>query len=380
MRVLLINYEYPPVGGGAGNATACIARALAELGHSPIVLTAAYGSEPAKILVDGVNVVRVRAWRTHPDRSSLLEMAGYVAAAAIALPRVLRTERPDAAIVFFSMPCGPLGLLARWRAGIPYLVSLRGGDVPGTESRLGLMYSLLAPARRLVMRKAAAVIANSSGLKSLSEAADPIKVEVIPNGVDADFYRPAAERGDRPFTFLFVGRFQQQKNLSFLLQAVAASRREPGIPFRLTIVGDGPARVDLQQQCTASGLDDIVTWHGWCSKEQLLLQYQAADCLVNPSLYEGMPNTVLEAMACGLAVLASNVPGNDAVVLPGETGLLFGLGDVSEFVGAMRSLLADAALTRNMGDAARRWVSRDFSWQSVARQYLGVLEETRATQ
>lgn len=202
MRLLLINYEYPPVGGGAANATANIARALVELGHSPIVLTAAYNAQPPRRLVDGVDIIRVPARRERPDRSGLFEMATYVASAAIALPRLLRTEEIDAAIVFFSMPCGPLGLLAHIWANIPYIVSLRGGDVPGTESGLGLAYSVLRPVRRWVLRKAAAVVANSSGLKSLSEAADPIEVRVIPNGVDTEFFRPRDKPGETTFTFL----------------------------------------------------------------------------------------------------------------------------------------------------------------------------------
>ena len=73
------------------------------------------------------------------------------------------------------------------------------------------------------------------------------------------------------------------------------------------------------------GIEDCLVWHGWVEKGRLREIYRSADCLVNPSLYEGMPNVVLEAMACGLPVIASRVPGNDAVVRHGETGWLFDL-------------------------------------------------------
>jgi len=380
MRLLLVNYEYPPIGAGAANATAHIARALVTLGHRPIVLTAAYDSLPARDDVDGILVIRVPAKRARADRSNLFEMATYVASAALALPGVIRTEKPDAAIVFFSMPCGPLGLLARWLADIPYVVSLRGGDVPGTEPGLNFVYSLLAPMRRLVLRKAVAVVANSTGLKALSEAADPVEATVIPNGVDTDFFRPSSTRGDRPFTFLFVGRFQPQKNLPFLLQAAAALRREAVIPFRVVLVGDGPMRSELKRQSSALGLEDVVLWHGWCSKEKLLTHYREADCFLNPSLYEGMPNTVLEAMACSMPVVASNVPGNNAVVLPGETGFLFELSDLPQFVTMMCRLLAEPTMACTMGDTARTRVATDFSWKNVAQRYLGLLAGTGAAQ
>ena len=382
MRVLLINYEYPPVGGGAANATAHIARALAVLGHAPIVLTGAHGSAPGRNRVDGVDIIRVSARRARPDRSGLFEMATYVAAAACAMPRVLRTERPGAAIVFFSMPCGPLGLLAHMWAHIPYIISLRGGDVPGTEASLNWAYTLLTPLRRLVLRKAVSVVANSLGLKKLSQAADPVEVEVIPNGVDTDFFRPLEPR-DAPnkkvFTFLFVGRFQAQKNLLFLLDALAILRRDAVSPFQVAIVGDGPMGSELRRKCTALRLNEIVTWFGWCSKNQLLAHYQTADCFVNPSLYEGMPNTVLEAMACALPVVASDVPGNDAVVLPGQTGFLFALGDLTQFVELMNRLLAEPAMARDMGGIARTRVAATFSWVRVAEQYIGLLDGRRAT-
>jgi glycosyltransferase involved in cell wall biosynthesis len=382
MRLLLINYEYPPVGGGAANATAHIAHAMAALGHSPIVLTGAYRSQFGRSRVDGVDIIRVSARRARPDRSGLFEMATYVVAAAFALPRVLRTERPDAAIVFFSMPCGPLGLLAQMWAHIPYVISLRGGDVPGTEASLNWVYTLLTPLRRLVLRKAVSVVANSFGLKALSEATDPVEVEVIPNGVDTDFFRPRERREEpnkRVFTFLFVGRFQAQKNLLFLLDAVVVLRRGAVSPFQVVIVGDGPMGPELRRRCTALGLDEIVTWFGWCSKNLLLAHYQAADCFLNPSLYEGMPNAVLEAMACGLPVVASDVPGNDAVILPGETGFLFEPGDLTQFVALMHRLLAEPMTARDMGGTARTRVAANFSWVSVAEQYVGLLDNASAT-
>jgi len=372
MKLLLINYEYPPLGGGAGNATLHIAQALASAGHQVVVLTSGFGELPANSREHGVGVIRLRVRRARIDRSNPREMAGYVVAAARALPGLLRAERPDAAIVFFSIPCGPLGLFARLLAGVPYAISLRGGDVPGTERRLAVAYRLLTPLRRLVMRRAVAVIANSDGLKALSERADPIDVAVIPNGVDAEFFVPAVARRHGPFTFLFVGRFQAQKNLALLLEAMARIRQEVKESFRAVFVGDGPERVSLREKCTALRLDDVVVWNGWCEKDELLRLYQSADCFVNPSLYEGMPNAVLEAMACGLPVIASNVAGNDAVVIPNGTGFLVPL-ESGELARAMATIMNDRSLCRRFGSAARDRAVRDYSWTDVARQYVEVL-------
>lgn len=373
VRIVLINYEYPPVGAGAGNATSHIACALATQGHRPIVLTATYDALPARSDSDGVLVRRVPARRARIDRSNLFEMATYVASAAAVLPGLLRAEKPDAAIVFFSMPCGPLGLLAKWLGGVPYIVSLRGGDVPGTEPGLKRMYAALAPVRRLVLRKATAVAANSEGLRALAEAADAVPVAVIPNGVDIDFFSPAQARTDRPFTFLFVGRFQPQKNLGFLLNGLGLLRQQAAAPFRAVLVGDGPLLPELKQQCVGMGLDDVVSWHGWCDKEQLRQLYRDADCFLNLSLYEGMPNTVLEAMACGLPVIASAVAGNEALVKDGDNGLLVSPNDISTLGAALSAVLAAPAQVRLFGERSRQSAAERFSWSKVAAEYANLL-------
>ena len=209
-------------------------------------------------------------------------------------------------------------------------------------------------------------------MKALSEAADPIVVKVIPNGVDSVFFRPVPRRDDRPFVFLFVGRLQAQKNLAFLLDSISALRRTATLPFRVVFVGDGPDQVDLQRRCTAARLADIVSWHGWCDKARLLEYYQQADCLLNPSLAEGMPNTVLEAMACGLPVIASDVVGNNAVVVPGDTGYLVSLSRPHEYAEAMYHVLIDRGLARRMGAEGRRRAESRFSWDTVAREYVAL--------
>lgn len=275
-------------------------RALAVLGHSPIVLTPAFDTLPMRKTLDGRQLIHVPARPRRGCRSKVLEMASYVVPAALALPRLLRRAKPETAVVFFSMPCRPLGLLAKRLAGTPYLISLRRGDVPGTEPGLRHVYALLVPQRRLAPRMARAVVANSAGSQFLCKCAYGIQPTVVPNGFDTEFFRPAPACGQRLLAFLFVDRFQRQKNRAFRLGAFSALRRNRTAPFRATFVGDGLLRGEVERQCTAEGLEGIVGWHGWRDTQRWLAHHQSAGCSVDPSLYEGMPNTVLEAMACGL--------------------------------------------------------------------------------
>ena len=381
MNFLLVNYEYPPLGGGAGNATLFIARSLLELGHRAVVLTSRFGDQPAYSTEESVIVHRVKAQRRAPDRSNQREMASFTMAALAAARTIAKAHHIDAVITFFTIPSAPVGWWL-WRTmRIPYVISLRGGDVPGHVPGLQRTHSLLTPVRRSLLRNAKAVVANSGSLAELSQRADPVPVSVIPNGVDASYFRPVVN--DQPsrspaFHVLYAGRLHSDKGLDLLYRAVAALPSRDRKVVWLDIVGDGPMRPALEKLAQALGIDDRITWHGWRSKPEVADLYRGADCLANPSAYEGMPNTVLEAMASGLPVIASNVGGNNEVVRRGETGLLFELPDVDALRDHIATLLRDPHLCRTMGARARAIVLAEHSWQAVARGYGALFEPPRA--
>ncbi len=368
MRILLVSYEYPPVGAGAATAGRAMAKALVELGHRVVVLTTRFKGFLPRYQDQGIIIHRVPSLRRRIDRSDMVEMASFLAAGLMFVPTILRTHQVEGAIVFFSMPCGPIGLLSRWIGGVPYIISLRGGDVPGTEPSLNFLHRFLSPIRRTVLKNSIAIVANSNGLRKMAETADPFPVQVIPNGVDTEFFVPPHSkppRNDTVLRILFVGRFRQQKNLPFLFRQVA---QLPPAAFELHLVGDGPEKERLEELARKLGISSAITWHGWLSPAALLPLYQSADCLVNPSLYEGMSNVVLEAMACGLPVIVSKVPGNEELVLDSDTGFLFDLPEPAAMVSALAQL-RDAGLRRRMGSSARSRAVNFCSWNNVARQY-----------
>jgi glycosyltransferase involved in cell wall biosynthesis len=376
MRLLLVNYEYPPVGAGAATATRAIAHNLVALGHSVTVLTGSFRGLPHRSQENGVTVLRVRCLRRRADRCSVFEMLSFTLSALLSLPSVRAATQPDALIVFFSFPTGPVGALARSWYGLPYLVSLRGGDVPGLTPEVNWIHRLLAPIRRHILKHATAVVANAEGLRKLSEATDPTCVRVIPNGVDTEFFQPSITRWEdttpgHPFRLLFVGRFQGQKNLPYFLKECS---RLPAGSFELHLVGDGPLAAELRALAEQLGLASAVIWHGWLPRVALRDIYQSVDCFINPSLYEGMPNVVLEAMACALPVIASNIPGNDDLVSHGKTGLLFDLQNPSELASHLRALANDRALGQRMGRAARIVAETDYSWRNVAQRYAALFD------
>ena len=200
-----------------------------------------------------------------------------------------------------------------------------------------------------------------------------ITVGVVPNGVDCDFFSPAPElRGNR-FRLLFVGRFQEQKNLLTVLERFAAI--SPRTDAELRIIGDGPLRPEIEKRIEALGLNKRVQLLPWQNKEGLRREYQSAHALINYSHYEGMPNVVLEAMACGLPIVASRIMGHEELVAHGTQGFLVGLHESEKLDEALLQLMQNAELCSQMGQAARTQVEENYSWKAAADQFVDLLQE-----
>jgi glycosyltransferase involved in cell wall biosynthesis len=220
-----------------------------------------------------------------------------------------------------------------------------------------------------------AVIANSRGLRSLSLKSDRhTDVKIIPNGVDTEYFIPSPNVGNRTgeYTFLFAGRLQGQKNVAVLLEAysILIDRK---IKCKLVIIGDGPLKAELVSKSKSIGAGDAVQWISWCSKDELRMYYQFADCFVNPSLYEGMANTVLEAWACGLPVLAGDCIGNRDIVQDNVNGKLFNPESADDLAGLLAYMVSHREIGILMGAAGRQLCVQKFSWGASAKEYMKYL-------
>jgi glycosyltransferase involved in cell wall biosynthesis len=372
MRILVINSEYPPIGGGAGNASANIARCLAADGHAVTVLTARYGDLPSQRMEDGVTVQRIPALRRRQDRSDAVEQLAFIAAAALRSSSLVREFRPDATLAFFGMPCGAIGWLIKKKHGTRYVVSLRGGDVPGFRPYdFRLYHKLTGPLLRVIWHEAQAVVANSRGLRDLARRFDPhIDIPIIPNGVDLLRYT-AHGREWSPVRIFSVGRVVYQKGFDLGLRSLAGLKE---LEWDWYIAGDGAQLPALQAQARELGISERVHFLGWQSRDDLSKWYHQANLFLFPSRHEGMSNAVLEAMASGLPVVATRIAGNEELVLDGVTGKLVNPEDVVSLQEGLRPLLTDAHTRERMGQAGRKRVEKEYTWESAARQYEAVLQ------
>lgn len=375
MKLLFINSEYPPVGAGAGNASANLARLLVEMGSEVTVVTCAYDGLPGQEIRDGVRVLRGPARRMRQDRSNVLEQTIFIAGALARCTRLMPLYRPDVVLAFFGVPSGVVAWLLKMIYHIPYVVSLRGGDVPGFRPYdFWFYHKLAAPLLRRIWHGAAAVVANSAGLRDLAGAFDAsIDIAVVPNGVDTEQFAVPGRISSNPH-LLSVGRIVHQKGLDIAIAALAGLQ---DLDWDWRIVGDGPQLPLLRRMIQEGELDARIRFLGWQQPPELRAEYARANLFLFPSRDEGMPNAVLEAMACGLPVVATRIAGNQELVVDGGTGILVPVADVDALRGALRTLLCDDSLCQRMGQAGRARAEAQYSWGSAARKYLSILEKAR---
>jgi len=367
---LIINYEYPPLGAGAATASKNLGTALTRRGNRVVVLTSAFKHLCGVSEEDGMTVIRVPAWRTSIHRSGIIQMTAYILAGSQHASRVARKYQVERVLAFFSIPGG---VVARWlkcRLSIPYAVSLRGGDVPGTEPSLRLFYKMLTGLRRNVIRHAKYVSAPSFGLKQLSELADPFNVQVIPNGVDCEYFKPGPKSEHLSLILLSVGRLHRQKNVPLMLETLLAIRNQSGIPATARVIGDGPERQNLEKLARRHDLDGAISFEGWLPRSEVAAAYRSATVLVQFSSYEGMSNTILEALASGLPVVASRIPENMELIEPERNGLLFDTNEgASKIARAIVRLYETPHLWTQMSTQARQGITAKHSWDHVAEMY-----------
>jgi glycosyltransferase involved in cell wall biosynthesis len=228
------------------------------------------------------------------------------------------------------------------------------------------------PFLHVIWRNASTVVANSRGLHDLAAAFDStINIPIVPNGVDVE--RFSVIRHDwSPPRILSVGRVVYQKGYDLALLALAELK---DLEWEWRIAGDGPQLSSLQALIEEHDLQGRVHFLGWQTAEQLKKQYAVANLFLFPSRHEGMPNAVLEAMASGLPVVATNIAGNEELVVNGETGALVPVDDANALREALRPFLSDAKMREMMGGAARPRVERLFPWIRVAEEYQLILEK-----
>jgi len=373
ISILMVIGQFYPLVGGAEKTCQKLSRELIEKEVSVTVLTQHCDGLPEYEEIDGIPVYR-KMKRWHPyGISYMLTMLSF-----------LIKHRNEFDIIqcfglFVFVP--PVLLIKAFfgkRAVVRLLCSGHYGDFQGIK-QLKIRSLITASSKRF---DRIIFISNDIHKELIDNKFPPEKLHYIPNCVDTNKFRPLEKQdGYNVKNICFVGRLDAQKGLEDLIKAMDGIRSKEN-EVRLYIVGEGNQKDALEGLCKRLKLKDHVIFAG--VTDNVLQYYHRANIFVLPSLSEGMSSSLLEAMSCGLPVIATSVGGNTDVLGPtaeaektietnyhiGEYGILVKPGDVASLKEAIITLLHDRSLSKRLGENARKCVENKFSQEKIVNEYI----------
>lgn len=359
----MLNYEYPPLGGGASPVTRSLAEELVKLGHGVDVVTMGFKGLKQKEEVNGVTIYRVPSIRKEQGVCQTHEMLSYCISASRLLPELLKENKYDINHTHFIIPTGIVSYLNKRK--IPYIVTCHGSDVPNyNPDRFGLQHKLLKPFWTKIVKDAKCITSPTEYLKNLIlEGYHHDDIKVIPNGIDLEDLDPKKKEKK----ILVVSRLFERKGIQYVIDAVKDIKE-----YELVICGDGPYRKQLEEQISKLDVSNIHLL-GYVSDERLKYEYETSSIFVLPSSAENFPVVLLEAMASGCAIVTTSTTGCPEVV--GDAALFVRPKSSEDIRNAMVKLIEDDELRSKLGFKARKRVEENFTWKKIAQDYVKAYED-----
>ncbi len=379
MRILVLNYEYPPVGGGAGTFTKALAEHLSSCGHSLSVITMRWGNLPEHEIHGRLEIWRVPGYRKNSSSCTPAEQFSYLREAARFLDDHPEIREADVCHCHFIIPDGELALYLKRKYGIPYVLTAHGSDVEGYNRRMiyRMLHLPLRPFSAGIRREAAQIAVPSRFLESLIRKRDPkLRCVLIPNAV----VTPETEQEvPKEHLILLMGRMQPDKNFETALAGIAGAvetlRNNPGSgaagrsgKWEIAVLGDGPRRRALEELVRESGISGQTSFYGWIGRDDPMKQevLMKAALYISASRYENSPMSVLEAAANGCTLLLSDIPAHREMM--GDEAVYFPANDAS--------MLKERLIPLLRQEPERRQYSLErYSFDSVCAQYEDLLKE-----
>lgn len=366
----MLSYEFPPLGGGLGNACFHVLEELSKEPSLQVDLITSGCSERLErsALAETIQLYRLPIPKRRRDYWTASEIWQWSLQAYRLARRLSQDASYDLCHCWSGWPAGVIGYLLRQRQ--PYVAALRGSDVPGFNERLRFLDPLVfRPLSQVIWRRAAAVTAVSQSLKRLADRTAPdVRIRVIENGVDTAQFSPdgGSDRG----TVLYVGRLVPRKGVRYLLEAFAQVLADHPTA-RLVIAGEGPERPGLEALGAGLDLGDRVSFRGHVEHAELPELYRQASVFVLPALQEGMSNALLEAMASGLPTITTE---GTMGQLPHTCGMIVAERSAEQLAAALGSYLRDPEL-RARHAASGLELARSLTWARKAKAYLKLYQE-----
>ncbi len=359
MRILCINYEYPPIGGGGGVACKGLAEELVQLGHHIDIVTTGMSDLPKFEIVNGVHIHRVNGWRRnriYVGSFGLLTMLYPMYAKA----RELTTQyNYDINHTHFIVPSGIVSYWLKKKSHLPYVVTAHGSDVPGyNPDRFSIQHLLIRFLWKRIICNSQAVICCSNYLTKLVSMQDcPVNLAVIPNGYTTN--EELKNLKIKQNIILVVTRMFKRKGVQFLIEALKGIDTD----WEIMIAGDGPYLEELKKQ--AAAIRTKIHFLGFLNRVELNDLYRKSKIFIFPSVRENFPMVLIEAMDAGCAVITTYAEGCSEVV--GNAALKTESGNVAQIQAALNLLMNNESERIRYSNLAKFRAS-ELAWPLIALQ------------
>jgi glycosyltransferase involved in cell wall biosynthesis len=390
MKIGVITSVYPEFKGDPhGIFVHRLMREICRQGHEVQVIAPFSGNKTDYIL-EGVNVKKFnyfypKRFQRLCGRSGMIDniKEGFfvkIQFLSFILFNVLNSRKlrdMDVIHVQWPIPNGLGALVLKISYKIPYLNTIHGEEV-----YLSKRYHTV-PILKLLVRYSSKTLTNSSAtLKvSLDSGLKKEKFEIIPFGVDTKFFKPIkVEKNKSLFHILTIGYLIERKGFEYLIEAINEILKEYN-NIKLTIVGSGPLEKQLKTIIKDFKLENQIQLISNISDEELLKIYNSSDIFVLPSIVDSQGNTeglgvvLLEAMACKLPVIASNIGGITDIVHDRINGLLVPQKDVSGLSRAIIELIENKDLQKKLAFNGYEMVKGHFNWQEIGKEHIELYKE-----
>jgi L-malate glycosyltransferase len=370
MRILVLNHEYPPVGGGGGQACQDIASELANRGHELIVLTSHVSGLSRIEERPNLKIIRLPVFRQKAYKANFFGMLLYVLEAVRIGLGIIRNWKPSLIHVHFAVPAGEAAYLLHIFTGIPYLLTVHLGDVPGgSPEKTSRWFKWIFPFTKPIWRNAARIVAVSEFTSKLAQNSYGVEPIIIPNGIQLIEHKEIEIHS--PPVIFFAGRFVPQKNLDVFIEVLNSIKDQQ---WKCIMLGDGPTRNRILARIQVLDLSNRFSLPGWVDPTEVRHAMEQSDILFMPSLSEGLSVVGVQALEAGLAIVANNVGGFSDLVEDGKNGVLATPGDVDTLMNALTQFLSDSDVLLQARKESQIFSTR-FDLELVVDKYERLMED-----
>lgn len=314
-NILILNYEYPPLGWGAWVVSKEYAEGLVKLWNNVTVITTWFEWESEISENWNLKIIRLKSLRKKIFQSNPIEMLSWAFKSIRFLNIYLKEYNFDVCIGFFSIPGWIVAKYINKKFKIPYIISTHWHDIPWFfPEQMRKFHVLTNWYTKKIWEKAEKILVLTTQMKKLADNFwNPEKNIILPNGCYSDFFYPDISKKKDIFTILFVWRLVEQKDPFTMLKAIKILKSKTS-NFIVNIAWDWPLRQDIEKFIKENNLAENIKFTWWLTKEQIREYYQSSHIQICSSKIEAMSVAILESLYSGLYIISTPISGNTDMI------------------------------------------------------------------